>query len=74
MFRWFSAAFALATTSIASADLVIDSALGTTLDVSHSVGSVTSLLTWSSTLVRLEAKAWPSVIPGVAPPPPPATT
>lgn len=39
MFRWSFAAFALATTSIASADLVIDSALGTTLDVSHSVGS-----------------------------------
>ena len=39
MFRWSFAAFALTTTSIANADLVIDSTLGTTLDVSHSVGS-----------------------------------
>ena len=39
MFRWSYAAFAFATTSIANADLVIDSASGTTLDVSHSVGS-----------------------------------
>ena len=40
MFRWSFAAFVLAaSSSAANADLVIDSALGTTLDVSHSVGS-----------------------------------
>ena len=40
MFRWSFAAFVLAASSSATnADLVIDSALGTTLDVSHSVGS-----------------------------------
>ena len=39
MIRCTFAAAALAVVSTANADLVIDSALGTTLDVSHSVGS-----------------------------------
>ncbi|HCD29886.1 MAG TPA: hypothetical protein DEQ73_04695 [Phycisphaerales bacterium] len=39
MIRTTFAAAALAVVSTANADLVIDSALGTTLDVSHSVGS-----------------------------------
>lgn len=39
MFRRSFAAFTLALASVAHADLVIDSASGTSLDVSHSVGS-----------------------------------
>ena len=39
MIRCTFAAAALTVVSIANADLVIDSTLGTTLDVSHSVGS-----------------------------------
>ena len=47
MIRCTFAAAALAVVSTANADLVIDSALGTTLDVSHSVACpATSPLTW----------------------------